>query len=297
MSLPQRDGGGASAVSSARASRADDAYDAARRAFDGGRVEEGLTLLESAADLGHAGAAYDLSKAYGGEDGVEPDLERRTHWLNEAAALGDPRARFVVGAALYAEQDQESKRKGLAYLESAADAGNARAEHVLGEAYAKGAGVERDPAWGMRWTARAATRGHSAAQRAYGIALMSGVGAPRDYEAAYVWLALAASGDEPSAARLRDVLAKRLDPKALARAEARVAAFRPVRQLPYSDGVTVAYVQGRLAALGIDPGPRDGLMGPRTTAAVRAYQKRTGLQADGEVDPALVASLRQAANG
>jgi len=57
-------------------------------------------------------------------------------------------------------------------------------------------------------------------------------------------------------------------------------------------GVDVKAWQGQLAALGFDPGPVDGIAGPKTRAAVRAYQKsHDDLVVDGIVGPATLASL------
>ena len=49
-----------------------------------------------------------------------------------------------------------------------------------------------------------------------------------------------------------------------------------------SGDVTAA--QQALKDKGFDPGPIDGTMGPRTTAAVRAYQKAENLTPTGQVD-------------
>ncbi|WP_299643619.1 peptidoglycan-binding protein [uncultured Chloroflexus sp.] len=46
----------------------------------------------------------------------------------------------------------------------------------------------------------------------------------------------------------------------------------------------VADVQGRLAALGFDPGPVDGLFGPTTAVAVRAFRATAGLPAGDSID-------------
>ncbi|MGE0487186.1 MAG: peptidoglycan-binding protein [Gammaproteobacteria bacterium] len=53
----------------------------------------------------------------------------------------------------------------------------------------------------------------------------------------------------------------------------------------------VADVQGRLAARGYDPGPVDGVVGPKTRQAIRAYQADRGLPVDGQLSPTLVSSL------
>ena len=56
-----------------------------------------------------------------------------------------------------------------------------------------------------------------------------------------------------------------------------------------------AYIQARLAALGLYDGTQDGKLGPKARDAIHAYQKQAGLQpADGFATPTVVASLRAA---
>lgn len=57
---------------------------------------------------------------------------------------------------------------------------------------------------------------------------------------------------------------------------------------------TVEGIQRALAALGFDPGPIDGDNGPVTQAAVRAFQRQAGLEANGIVDPLTRAALASA---
>ncbi len=54
----------------------------------------------------------------------------------------------------------------------------------------------------------------------------------------------------------------------------------------------VMELQRRLAARGFEPGATDGVPGPGTRAAVRAYQASAGLPADGYPSPALLEHLR-----
>lgn len=50
---------------------------------------------------------------------------------------------------------------------------------------------------------------------------------------------------------------------------------------PYLRGSDVLEIQEKLALLGYNPGPTDGVYGPKTAAAVRNLQEQTGLQPDG----------------
>jgi hypothetical protein len=60
---------------------------------------------------------------------------------------------------------------------------------------------------------------------------------------------------------------------------------------PFITGEDVSAVQSRLIDLGYDPGPVDGVFGPRTEAAVRQYQQNSGLAVDGIVGPITWGSL------
>ncbi len=53
-------------------------------------------------------------------------------------------------------------------------------------------------------------------------------------------------------------------------------------------------LQRRLIALGYESGHPDGVLGPKTRAAVRAYQEATGLPADGYPSPVVLEHLRAA---
>jgi len=53
----------------------------------------------------------------------------------------------------------------------------------------------------------------------------------------------------------------------------------------------VRAVQRGLIERGFDPGPVDGIVGPKTRAALRAYQANSGLDVDGEIDSETLKSL------
>jgi peptidoglycan hydrolase-like protein with peptidoglycan-binding domain len=58
-----------------------------------------------------------------------------------------------------------------------------------------------------------------------------------------------------------------------------------------STGEEVTALQKTLMAKGINPGPIDGIFGPKTEDAVKRFQDRAGLEADGIVGPKTFAAL------
>lgn len=60
-----------------------------------------------------------------------------------------------------------------------------------------------------------------------------------------------------------------------------------------SKGPLVLALQTKLTSLGFGVGTIDGAYGPKTEAAVRAYQKSRGLSADGVVGPKTTDALRK----
>jgi peptidoglycan hydrolase-like protein with peptidoglycan-binding domain len=62
-------------------------------------------------------------------------------------------------------------------------------------------------------------------------------------------------------------------------------------------GDWVAYMQGQLEVQGHSPGAIDGDFGPRTEAAVRAYQEAAGCRVDGIVGPETWGALNRGGSG
>ena len=59
-----------------------------------------------------------------------------------------------------------------------------------------------------------------------------------------------------------------------------------------SDDTTVRAIQADLARLGYDPGPADGVAGPKTRSAIREYQQKNGLRVDGVPNSSLAEHIR-----
>lgn len=71
-----------------------------------------------------------------------------------------------------------------------------------------------------------------------------------------------------------------------------VSATAVAPETPGSHGPGIAEVQTILSRLGYEPGPRDGIFGPRTRHAIRSYQKTAGLHVDGIPSAGLLDHLR-----
>ena len=57
------------------------------------------------------------------------------------------------------------------------------------------------------------------------------------------------------------------------------------------DQETIKQAQEKLSSLGHDAGPVDGIVGPKTQAAVKEFQESKGLQASGQLDSQTLAAL------
>jgi lysozyme len=125
---------------------------------------------------------------------------------------------------------------------------------------------------------------------------------------AWRWAKALAQGDVAEAARLLRTTAvtangrrlagliRRRDEEARLMESGRYTVNGPARQpsAVSQTGEEIREYQRQLATLGYDIGPADGKAGPKTLAAVRAFQEASGLVVDGIVGPATRATLIRA---
>ncbi len=224
-----------------------------------------------------------------------------------ARAQIDPQQAYRCERA-YGDRDFASARTLCRPL---AEAGLADAQFILGRMYQNGEGVSRDPLRAAEWYRRAAMQGHADARFDLGMMYRYGIGVARDPVEAYAWFDLAERAGHGEAARARELTAQRMsaaqiaNARSLARArlaEASAAASsQPPSQAtpkwtPPPGPALVADVQRGLARLGYDPGPADGVVGAKTRRAIRRFQTRAGLAADGKVSVALKAAIDREIN-
>ncbi len=195
-----------------------------------------------------------------------------------------------------------------------AEEGDPEAQFNLGILYDLGQGVAQNKMMAATWYRRSAEQGFAAAQYNLAVIFKNGEGVPRNDVLAYALFDLAAA-DDPDAAEQRDAMARRIaaeeidravrlaerareDDTAMILGEVLGAALAagpgrksdsagPSRELVWT-------VQEALTALGYDAGAADGMIGPTTRAAVRAFQADTELGVDGQVSEGLLRRLRTA---
>jgi TPR repeat protein len=103
--------------------------------------------------------------------------------------------------------------------EPLAKQGNASAQFNLGLMYRDGDGVPQDYKTAVKWYRLAAEQRHADAQYNLGVMYYNGVGVLEDYVYAHVWWNIAASSGRKDASENRDIIAKRMTPSQIERAQ------------------------------------------------------------------------------
>jgi TPR repeat protein/S1-C subfamily serine protease len=272
---------------------------------------EAVRWYRLAAEQGDAEAQLNLALMYHSGEGVPQDDAEAARWYRMAAEQGLGDAQFSLGVS-YADGRgvKQDDAKAVRWFRLAAAQGDAGAQFNLGFMYNSGRGVARDFVEAVRWYRMAAEQGLPDAQHNLGMMYAEGRGVPRNDVQAYMWLNLAAArsqGEERKlSAERRDEVAARLTPAQRARGQELARNWQPSAaarsESASGNGAETELradrgrgLQQRLADLGYDPGPVDGAVGPRTRAAIRAFQADAGLPVDGRISEALFAALESAA--
>jgi TPR repeat protein len=115
--------------------------------------------------------------------------------------------------------DRGDFASAMRLLRPLADRGDPRAQNRVGVMYQRGWGVPLDYADAVSWFRQAANQGDADAQSNLAFMYLYGRGVSRDYIRAHMWFSLAASGGVISASLSRDLLAARMTPVQVAKAQ------------------------------------------------------------------------------
>ncbi|UUX47966.1 peptidoglycan-binding protein [Nisaea acidiphila] len=251
----------------------------------------GREELLQRAEAGDATAQHDLAILNLTGKGGPKDVVRAAELLREAAIQGLASAQYNL-AVLY-ETGQGVRKddvRALLWYHSAAEQGHPNAQYNLGVMYAEGRGIPLNFEEAARWFRAAANQGLGRAL--YNLAVMTdeGLGVTQDKTAALeLYRAAAGAGDE----RAIELLAGSGDGGS--EAGSPLSGAEGVQIVTATPASLVADIQAELARLEFYEGRLDGLMGPKTRAAIRAFQKSQSVSETGEASPELLRQLKGAA--
>ena len=250
----------------------------ARFEFQLGRVlaaaqafQEAAQWYRKAADRGHAAAQTELGLLFTEGLGVAQDDGEAVRWYRQAAEQGFGWAQahlglmYAIGRGVARDDSQ-----AVQWYRKSAELGFAWAQAQLGSLFDQGRGVARDHVQAAKWYALAAEQGHAGAQSSLGQVYATGRGVAKNLAVAIYWSRKAAlQGDEYAQTNL-EILGVSMD---------------------QASAIEIEAVQEALTKLGYGPTPADGSVGPKTEAAIEAYQRDRELPVDGTVTLELVARV------
>ena len=269
---------------------------------------EAVKWWHRAAEQDHRPSQLMLGIKYRSGAGIPHDYTLARRWLRRAAAEGDGLAAKHLGYMhLLGEGVTRSPAAAVNWLGRAAARGEAEAQFEIGRMYYRGDGLPQDHVLAARWVGLSAELGQTQAQALFGYMHEHGEGIAQDFVKAHKWYNLAVSrlpswNEEVReiAREGRDRVASRLADAQLAEAQRLAREWKPMFFLGMSvlvaplagDGdVHLAELQWALIRLGYDVGYPDGILGPKTRAAIRAFQKSAGLPANGRLSERLESAV------
>ncbi|VAW13444.1 TPR repeat, SEL1 subfamily [hydrothermal vent metagenome] len=282
----------------------------------------GSEALRNAAAAGNAAAQFVVGANFADGRAGPANNAGAAIWYQRAAAQGHPPAQYRLGT-LYekgrgVEKDINTART---WYERAAASGNRKAMHNLAVLLAGTSLGQPDFSRAARWFLKAAEMGLADSQFNLGILHERGLGVQADPAKAYKWFRIAAAAGDTDAQTRGVRLESALPAGILARTRAEVAAWRPKAPDPAANAVTsapskwaggaatpaaaasatgdqgqlyIARVQRLLIELGYDPGPNDGLDGPKTRQAIKIFERERGLPVTGRAIIGVVKALEAA---
>lgn len=133
-----------------------------------------------------------------------------------AAMKGNPQAQYDLGLTYW---HADNYKEALPLIRSAANAGHADAQYLMGTAYLEGRGIVQNFRGALEYFSKAADQGHLEAEYRVGIFKRDGLAGSRDREAAYVWLNIAAAQGHVDALASRERLTLAMTGEEIMRAQ------------------------------------------------------------------------------
>lgn len=267
--------------------------------------------LKEAALSGDAIALYEVAIRYADGRGTDVALDKAMIWLELSASQGFAPAQYRLGNMYEKGEgvDRDLDKARELYLQSANN-GNISAMHNLGVLLASSGSVG-EMAKAASWFRQAADFGVKDSQVNMAILHARGEGLPRDLVESYKWFAIAAAQGDQDAAVKRDQVLNALpaDRAKIAQEKATSWVANPVDSLANNVQIPDAWIsentgtasidmkkaikniQAILNNNGYDAGRPDGIIGDKTTDAIKAFQASIGMEPNGQISDKLVQEL------
>lgn len=208
---------------------------------------EAVRWYRAAAEAGYVPLMVRLGLIYSRGRGVPQDNREAARWYRAAAEAGDAKGMNNLGV-LYKEGRgvRQSDAEAARWWRAAAEAGHATGMASLGFMYEQGRGVRQDDAQDVHWWRATADCGNALAMHSHGIMYMQGR-AVRSYPAAAAewFLRSAAAGADEALLQALGALANDV--------------VREMQRILRDEGHYIARI--------------DGIAGPATAVALRAYAR------------------------
>jgi hypothetical protein len=259
------------------------------------RLSKAARWFRRAAENGHAASQYRLATLYELGQGAPKDVAESMIWYERAAEKGHVKAMHNLAVlAITGNGKSANYLTAAKWFARAAEHGLRDSQYNLGILHERGLGVEKNAAKAYQWFAIAAQRGDgNAVQKRDDVARtltdaerMTADRALSDWVMSPVDEAVNRAAPEPPLDEVRQVEAviQPTTPSAQLMKTAWSTEIAPRNNL-------VVEAQRLLSSLGYKPGPADGVIGPRTLAAIREFEKRIGLRPTGQLNEALLARM------
>lgn len=243
--------------------------------------ERAAYWFTQAAAQGIANAAYNLGVLYHQGLGTAQDIDRALDWYRRASQLGHPEAQYNLGIA-YIEGmgTRYNPNMAAAFFQQAAMGGIAEAAYNLGLILENGLLGEVRPDDALRWYRGAAEKGSVEAEKALAAlaeklnVTESDVGYLESGETVASYMN--AEGEESTE------LAEEIS----------LGSLVPSRQQ-----IMIAQIQEQLRKMRYYNGPQDGIVGSGTVKAIKSYQIREGLTANGQATENLLSHMLSSGTG
>jgi localization factor PodJL len=258
------------------------------------RLSKAARWFRRAAEGGHISAQYRLATLYELGHGVPQSYAEAMKWYERAAIGGHTKAMHNLGVlAVSAATQKPDYQKAAYWFGKAAESGLRDSQYNLAILNENGLGVKKDIRGALRWYTAAALQGDTKAAEKRDEILRARPALGQTVRIAYPkaskWTTVTANvvggkDDHPSPA------APLPKPQAVLKQPAAKAVRKNggwSAQLTHIND-TILTAQELLLQLGFQPGRPDGIFGPRTMAAIRAYQEKAGLPQTGNLSDALL---------